>query len=227
MVVIFHMGEITVLKTLNLCETNLSRMQVWTNGALKMFSLSGREGLSYIDGFARLRIDIFAEYPYLYKGDLESEREYISSYLSSPLGRIYALFDGPEPVGMLTCGPMSAEPEYMVCAFEKGSAKASESFYLGDMLLRKEYRGQGLFPLFFNSAKLFAQENSFRTLSLMCIVNSEDDVGRPKNFRDVVGLCFKLGFRKLAGASIDLDWPSISCGGAEKTHTLQFYIKDL
>ncbi len=192
-----------------------------------MHSLRGAEGLPFLDDFARLRMEVFREYPYLYEGDISDERAYLGAYLSSDFGRVFALFDGDTLAGMLTCGPMSAEPGYLKDAFEKSGLNAGESFYLGDMVLRKAYRGRGLFPRFFEAAKKQAIEGNFKTLSLMCLVNSKDDFGRPENFRDVVGLCEKIGFSKLAGAELVLDWPSVALGGAQKMHTLQLFAMNL
>jgi len=42
--------------------------------------LKGKEILPYLSELARLRIEIFKEYPYLYEGDLAYEEQYLHTY---------------------------------------------------------------------------------------------------------------------------------------------------
>lgn len=203
--------------------TKLINMKIWEDNNLRIESLSGAESKKYFEDFARLRIEIFREYPYLYEGTVENERNYIENYLSNPQSRIFVLFDGDKICGMLTTVPMSGEYQDIIASFEKTGLKSSESFYLGDMILQKEYRNRKLFPIFFNAALEHAKCKGFKTLSLMCIVCKDADWGRPAEFRDVVRLCEKIGFTKIDGGVIELKWASLAKGGEQKTHTLQLY----
>ena len=46
--------------------------------------LTGSEILKSIDDLARLRMTVFAEWPYLYEGDPEYEERYLSEFVTAP-----------------------------------------------------------------------------------------------------------------------------------------------
>ena len=54
-----------------------------------------------LDDLARLRIEVFRDWPYLYDGDVEYERKYLSGY-THPTAIVVAAFDGPRIVGAST-----------------------------------------------------------------------------------------------------------------------------
>ncbi len=57
--------------------------------------LTPRGGLTErIDDIARLRIAVFREWPYLYDGDLDYERQYLGRYAQSPGSVCVAAYDG-------------------------------------------------------------------------------------------------------------------------------------
>ena len=51
---------------------------------LQILEVHGPDLQPHLDGLGRLRIAVFRDYPYLYDGTLEYEREYLQSYLKSP-----------------------------------------------------------------------------------------------------------------------------------------------
>ncbi|MFN6978503.1 MAG: GNAT family N-acetyltransferase, partial [Gemmobacter sp.] len=48
-----------------------------------------------IDDVARLRIEVFRDFPYLYDGDMDYERGYAASYRDSAGAILVGAFDGP------------------------------------------------------------------------------------------------------------------------------------
>ena len=69
-----------------------------------------------LDDVARLRITVFREWPYLYDGDLEYERDYLNAYRKSSDAVLIGAFDGTELIGVLRQGrqcwsmPMNLHP---------------------------------------------------------------------------------------------------------------------
>ena len=70
--------------------------------AVTIEALTGVEILSAINELAALRITVFAEWPYLYDGDDEYEREYLREFVDAPDGVLVAAYDGPKIVGAAT-----------------------------------------------------------------------------------------------------------------------------
>lgn len=54
--------------------------------ALEIKTLTGQEPelATHIADLARLRIEIFREFPYLYDGDRDYEQKYLATYLNCP-----------------------------------------------------------------------------------------------------------------------------------------------
>ncbi|HEX2082701.1 MAG TPA: GNAT family N-acetyltransferase, partial [Xanthomonadaceae bacterium] len=44
----------------------------------------------HLDAVARLRMAVFRDWPYLYEGDMDYERDYLSAYARSP-GSVFVL----------------------------------------------------------------------------------------------------------------------------------------
>ena len=55
---------------------------------------------------ARLRINVFRDWPYLYEGDLEYEQAYLRPYLDSKNAIVVGAWDGDQLVGVSTGAPM-------------------------------------------------------------------------------------------------------------------------
>src|SRR5690606_23143734 len=60
---------------------------------------------------ARLRIEVFRDFPYLYDGDLGYEEEYLRTYVQSPRSVIVLARDGDRIVGASTAIPLADESE--------------------------------------------------------------------------------------------------------------------
>ena len=71
--------------------------------------LTGAEIAAALDDLARLRITVFAAWPYLYDGDVDYEADYLRAFAAAPDGVLVAAFDGARIVGAATASPMSAQ----------------------------------------------------------------------------------------------------------------------
>ena len=84
-------------------------------------SLRGAEVAPYLEELGRLRITVFREFPYLYDGDLEYEREYLRVYLDSSRSLVVLLEAEGRIVGATTCLPLADEgPEFQAPFLKQG-----------------------------------------------------------------------------------------------------------
>ncbi len=67
--------------------------------------LTGQQVGEVLDNLARLRIAVFRDWPYLYDGDADYERDYLRAY-QSPGAVVVAAYDGARMVGAATGAPM-------------------------------------------------------------------------------------------------------------------------
>jgi hypothetical protein len=83
--------------------------------------LSGPEIEAYIPDLARLRIEVFRDFPYLYDGTTEYEERYLHTYVESPESVVVLALDGERAVGASTGLPMEDEtPEFKRPFLEHG-----------------------------------------------------------------------------------------------------------
>ena len=61
---------------------------------MKIKALSGKEILPYLDDLAKLRIEVFREYPYLYDGSIEYELQYLKMLREATRGVLVAALEG-------------------------------------------------------------------------------------------------------------------------------------
>ena len=72
----------------------------------QIIRLKGSAIIPYIPDLARLRIDIFQHYPYLYAGDLTYETQYLQTYVDCPESFMVIVLDGEKVIGASTAIPL-------------------------------------------------------------------------------------------------------------------------
>ena len=116
-------------------------------------NLSGDDLLQYLPALARLRIEVFHAFPYLYDGTMEYEQQYLQTYASAPESVIVDAFDGSNIVGAATATVLIREPDYITNAFINYGMDPAEFFYYGESVLQKNYRNRGIGVRFFEERK--------------------------------------------------------------------------
>ena len=75
--------------------------------------LRGPDLEAALDGVAQLRITVFRDWPYLYDGSLEYEREYLATYRDNPGALLVGAFHDGQLIGASTSTPMEDHaPEF-------------------------------------------------------------------------------------------------------------------
>ena len=66
---------------------------------IEVLTLTGAAFEAALDDVARLRIEVFRHWPYLYDGDMDYERRYLSRYCGSGGAVLVGAFDGARGAG--------------------------------------------------------------------------------------------------------------------------------
>ena len=124
---------------------------------LQIKRCSGAALRDCIEEVARLRIEVFREFPYLYDGSMDYERKYLQTYVQCPDAVVVLALDRGEVVGASTGIPMQyEEPGFRQPFVEQGHDPA-RIFYCAESVLRHEYRGQGTGARFFDEREAHAR----------------------------------------------------------------------
>lgn len=188
--------------------------------------LSGDDLDRCLPDLARLRITVFAEWPYLYDGDFDYEHRYMASYRGNLGAVLVGAFDGDRLVGAATGTPMEDHHDDFAAAFAATGIDLTQVFYCAESVLRLEYRGQGAGHAFFDFREAKARQLG-RTHSAFCAVSRpQDHPDRPKDYAPLDPFWRKRGYRPLDGVIARFRWKDHR--DTEQTEKpLQFWIKEL
>ena len=78
---------------------------------ITILRFTGAEVERHIPDVARLRIEVFCEFPYLYDGDMQYEAGYLRTYSASKDSVVVLAFDGERIVGASTAVPLRHETD--------------------------------------------------------------------------------------------------------------------
>lgn len=194
---------------------------------IAMREVAGPDVGPWLTEVARLRMAVFREFPYLYDGDLDYERDYLATYARSPESLFVLAFDGDAVVGASTAVPLADEVEAFRKPFRDAGIDASEVFYFGESVVLREYRGRGLGGRFFDAREGRARAlGRFRWTAFCAVVRTDDDPRRPVGHRGNETLWARRGYARRDDMRARLEWKEI---GAEApvVHELAFWLRQL
>jgi len=166
----------------------------------------GPEVLPFISDVARLRIEVFAEFPYLYDGDLSYEEDYLSSYAESPESLFVLVQDGADVVGVSTGVPlMDAEEEFKL-PFQKTGIPIEDVFYFGESVLRKPFRGHGMGTRFFEERERYAREKKFEWTAFCAVDRELSHPARPDDFQSLDAFWGRRGYTRRNDLQTEFSW---------------------
>jgi hypothetical protein len=195
---------------------------------IRIGELTPQTGLeAHIDAIARLRIAVFREWPYLYDGDLDYERRYLSAYVRSAGAICIAAFDGDRMVGASTGMPMTDEHEPIKAPFAAAGYDLGRIYYCAESVLLPEYRGQRIYRQFFEGREARARALGGFDISAFCgVVRPADHPLRPADYTPLDAIWRHFGYAPAEGLVCRFSWKDID-QEAETEKPLQFWLKRL
>ncbi|MDP5306586.1 GNAT family N-acetyltransferase [Paracoccus spongiarum] len=187
--------------------------------------LTGEALAAALPDVARLRISVFRDWPYLYDGDADYERDYLKAY-QSPGAVVVAALDGTRVVGAATGAPMSDHAADFAAAFAGRPEPMSQIFYCAESVLLPEYRGQGIGHAFFDAREAHARGLGLRHCAFCSVIRSPDHPARPSGYRPLDEFWRKRGYAPLPGVTARFAWKDLG-QQAETEKDLQFWMRAL
>jgi GNAT superfamily N-acetyltransferase len=178
---------------------------------------TGAAFISIFDELAALRIAVFRDFPYLYEGTLNYEKEYLQVYAHSERSFLFAVYDGSKMVGATTCIPLTDETAEVQAPFLQAGIPLDSVFYFGESILLPAYRGLGLGHRFFDEREAHARHFGTYATTCFCAVERPiDHPLRPPNYQPLDVFWIKRGYSQRADLQSDFDWLDI---GTEQPST--------
>lgn len=181
-----------------------------TGGELICRSFRGAEIGRVADALAALRIAVFRDYPYLYDGSPEYEKEYLQTYIKSERSFLFSVYDGEKMVGATTCIPLAEETADVQEPFLRKGRDIHRIFYFGESILLREYRGLGLGNRFFEEREAHAASFPGTDTVCFCAVRRPaDHLLRPEHYQPLDLFWSKRGYTKAADMVSYFEWKDL------------------
>lgn len=187
-------------------------------------TLSGDEIAAHLGDLARLRIAVFAEYPYLYDGDEAYEAGYLEEFAAAPQAVLVAALDDEKVVGAATASPMPAQKPEIRGPFEARGIDTERMFYFGESVLLPGYRGRGVGHEFFDKREAAARAGGANSACFAGVVREEGHPARPPGYRPLDAFWIKRGYLPIPGLTCELAWKQLG-DAEERTHRLQYWMR--
>jgi len=190
-------------------------------------SVAGRELEARIDDLARLRIEVFRAFPYLYDGSTEYERDYLATYANA-VGSVFVLaFDGDTVVGASTGVPMDGETDAVQSPWRNAGIDPATVFYFGESVLLPAYRGHGIGHCFFDAREAHARQLQRCSTTAFCaVVRAVDHPARPAGYRPLHAFWQSRGYRHQPGIHCAMIWNEVD-GSDAVNHRLDFWSRPI
>jgi GNAT superfamily N-acetyltransferase len=181
----------------------------------------------HLADLARLRIQVFRSFPYLYDGTPEYEEKYLETYTNCPESIVVLVLDGDKVVGATTGLPMDQEtPEFQKPFVEQGFDPA-RIFYCAESVLLPDYRGRGIYPKFFEEREGHARKlGRFDLCCFCCVQRPENHPLRPADYAPLDRIWSKFGYVKHPELATTYDWKDVD-ESEETSKPMVFWLKSL
>jgi GNAT superfamily N-acetyltransferase len=165
------------------------------NSNIKVFPFTGEKIRDLIPKIAELRIEVFAEYPFLYIGDIEYEIRYLSKFLTMKDAIVVTAYDDDTVVGISTGYPFSYESDAMKKLFLSAGRNPADYFCFGESVLQKSYRGLGIGKRFFEERESHVSKvGHYKYICFYTAIRAIDDPRRPADYRPLAPFWKSRGF---------------------------------
>lgn len=194
--------------------------------ALSYEPVSGARALEHLDDIARLRIAVFREWPYIYDGDLDYERDYLAAFAAAPDALVVLAKTDGRVVGASTAMPLAAAEEAIRKPFVESGRDPSTLFYFGESVLDRAWRGHGAGRAFFEAREAHAVACGARATTFCSVVRPAEHPLREPGYRPLNGFWRGLGYAPVEGLVCRLSWRDRD--EAEETEKpLQFWMRTM
>lgn len=178
----------------------------------------------YLHSVAKLRMEVFKDFPYYEEPDLDRETHYLRKIVTHKETIGVLIFDNTTLVGVSLGSPLSIEEPAIQKPFIDRKLPVDAYFFFDDSALLKQYRGRGIGHHFFD-----ARENHvahFKKYQHICFCVPDCLESKyPKDYIPLHDFWRKRGYVHHPEIQCKLLWKDLNQTQPSE-HPLNFWIKD-
>ena len=188
--------------------------------------LAGPDLEAALDQVAQLRITVFRDWPYLYDGTLDYERQYLDSYRDNPGALLVGAVHEGRLIGASTSTPMEDHAPEFAAPFRALGIPLEKILYGAESVLLRPYRGMGLGHRFIDLREAHARALGRTHVAFCSVIRPEDHPARPGAYRSNDAFWRGRGYDTLPGVVARFSWKDLG-DGEETEKPLQFWMRRL
>lgn len=193
--------------------------------SLTIREIGGPELGPWLDALGNLRIQVFREYPYLYEGSLDYERDYLETYQNCARSRLVLVTDaGGILIGATTCIPLAEESVGFQQPFLNAGLDVNRFLYFGESIVLPQWRGQGLGKEFFIRREAHARRLGLDMTTFCSVDRPAEHPLRPAGYRTLDAFWASQGYEKQPGLKVKFAWKELG-EDEDSPKTLTFWTK--
>lgn len=135
--------------------------------SLRLITLKGADIVSYITSIAKIELEVFSEFPYLYEADLLTQINFVKRYAECDKSIVVLVMDGDSVVGLSTGMPFFFDSELFKKPFIDHGFDLKNVFCLGESVLLPAYRGNKIIGNFLKYVKWLYERMIARYVPLL------------------------------------------------------------
>jgi GNAT superfamily N-acetyltransferase len=190
---------------------------------IEVRSFTGREVSVRLPEAARLRLSVFREFPYLYRGTEEAELRYLADLAASPRAVLVVAEVQGKVVGVSTGLPLvDADP-----AFQAPFGERDTWFYFAESVVEATWRGRGIGRRFMEAREEHARGLGFGRACFCAVERPADHPLKPPAYRGNEGFWKRCGYERQPAMRARYAWRQVDGGEAEIENELVFWTRDL
>jgi len=189
-------------------------------------ALRGADLEAALDEVAQLRIGVFRDWPYLYDGTLDYERQYLATYRDNPGALLVGAFHQGKLIGASTSTPMEDHAPEFSAPFTALGIPLEKILYGAESVLLHPYRGIGLGHRFIDQREAHARALGRTHVAFCSVIRPDDHPARPAIYRTNDAFWMGRGYDTLPGVVARFSWKDVG-EVAETEKALQFWMREL
>lgn len=187
--------------------------------------LTGEDLERALPALARLRIEVFGAFPYLYSGTEEYEQKYLRTFAKARDAFIVAAEEEGQIIGCATGSAIDDHHGEFAAPLKAAGFDLSSTFYFGESVLKSGFRGRGLGHAFFDAREKHAQDRGYARACFCAVDRPAGHPLRPVDYSPLDSFWQKRGYRKLPGLVTEFAWPT-EPGGPDLTHPMNYWLRE-
>jgi GNAT superfamily N-acetyltransferase len=188
--------------------------------------LTGGEIEAALPDLARLRIEVFRAFPYLYDGTIVYEAKYLAHFAEAKDALIVAARDGGRIIGCATGSALEGHHPEFAAPLAAAGVDAASTFYCGESVLLPDYRGRGVGHVFFDQREAHARRLGYRRSAFCAVSRPDAHPAKPVGYSPLDTFWAQRGYGKVPGAFAHFGWKDLG-EPAETMKPMQVWLRDL